>query len=69
MSEPTTYECRNAACTLGTRSTPGRFTGGITAAGVALLTGAPESTLEKGKDYGEGICPNCGEAGKPAKEA
>ena len=64
----TTYECHNKACTLGTRTTPGRFTGGITAAAVALITGAPLEHLEKGKDHGEGFCPNCGELGKPVEE-
>jgi hypothetical protein len=68
MSAETTYECRNDACTLGTRRTPGRFTGGITADGVALITGEPAEALEAGKDYGEGFCPNCGERGRPAKE-
>jgi hypothetical protein len=65
----TTYECHNKACTLGSRFQPGLFTGGITADGVALITGQPASMLEKGKDYGEGFCPNCGEQGKATKEA
>ncbi len=48
---------------------PGHFTGGITAEQVNLLTGQPAETLEKDKDFGQGVCPNCGKPGKPAKEA
>ena len=68
-AEPTTFECRNGSCTLGTRGTPGRFTGGITADGVALLTGEPAESLEDGKHFGEGFCPNCAERGRVAKDA
>ncbi len=68
MSAATVYECHNKACTLGTRQQPGRFTGGITADQVTLLTGAPAEHLEKGKDFGEGFCPNCGAKGKEAKD-
>ena len=59
-----TYECTFQACTLGTLGQPGRFTGGITAEAVTLLTGKPPEHQEKGVDYGEGICPNCGQKGK-----
>ena len=58
------YECHNPACVLGTVGQPGRFTGGITKEQVNLLTGAPADALEKGKDYGDGICPNCGTKGE-----
>jgi hypothetical protein len=58
------YECTNQACSLGTVGNPGRFTGGITAEQQHLLTGAPLDSLEKGKDYGDGYCPNCGKKGK-----
>ncbi len=65
-TEPKYYQCHNLACSLGARNAPGHFTGGITAAQVNLLTGAPEESLEEGKDYGDGICPNCGEKGTKA---
>lgn len=57
------YTCENGACTLGTVGNPGRFTGGITADQVTVLTGKPADSLEKGVDYGDGICPNCGQPG------
>lgn len=66
--EPTLYECHNAACSLGAVGQPGRFTDGATAEQVALLTGAPADSLEDGVDYGEGVCPNCGQPGEPATE-
>jgi hypothetical protein len=56
----TTYLCGDAACTLGTVGQPGRFTGGITATQVAMVTGRPVDELIEGVDFGEGICPNCG---------
>lgn len=56
----TTYLCGAPNCTLGTVGQPGRFTGGITAAQVNLITGRPVEELLEGVDYGEGICPNCG---------
>lgn len=59
--EKTTYECTNKACSLGTVGAPGRFTGGITAEHVTLLTGNQEPDPSA---YGEGICPNCGTPGK-----
>lgn len=62
------YECDNPACTLGSRKEPGLFTGGMTAEGVNLLTGEPVESLTEGKDFGEGICPNCGEKGKATGE-
>lgn len=61
--DPVLYECRNKACTLGARTEPGRFTGGMTAQQRHLLTGEPEETLVEGGDYGEGVCPSCGEPG------
>jgi protein-arginine kinase activator protein McsA len=30
-----------------------------------MLTGEPVETMEEGKHYGEGICPNCAEPAKP----
>lgn len=57
------YRCENPACTLGTVGNPGRFSGGITAAQVNVLTGRPVESLEKGADYGDGFCPNCGKQG------
>jgi len=59
------YECRNASCSLGTVGNPGgRFTGGMTAEAKTLLTGQPAEHMKKDEDYGEGICPNCGQKGK-----
>jgi hypothetical protein len=29
-----------------------------------MKTGKPEDQMEEGKDYGEGICPECGTPGK-----
>lgn len=40
------------------------FTDGAEAVNIVTLTGKPEESLEEGEDYGEGICPNCGKAGK-----
>lgn len=62
--EPKTYECHAAHCALGEVGAPGLFTGGITAEQNHLLTGAPLEELVEGKDYGDGICPNCGTKGK-----
>ena len=58
------YECTNKACSLGTVGSPGRFSGGITAEQVTLLTGKPPEHLKKGEDYGPGVCPNCAQPGK-----
>lgn len=58
-----TFECHNSACTLGTIHQPGRFTGGITAEQVHLVTGQPLDSLKKDEDYGTGFCPNCGQKG------
>jgi hypothetical protein len=53
------------------------FTDGAEAANVVNLTGKPEESLVEGEDFGEGVCPNCGEKGEevgvhgwvaPAKE-
>lgn len=55
----TVHLCENPACTLGAVGHPGRFTGGITAEGKHLLTGAPLESLKEGADYGDGFCPNC----------
>lgn len=52
-----TYECRNAKCSLGTAEQPGRFTGGLTKEGAAVLG------VDPGK-AGPGVCPNCGEKGR-----
>jgi hypothetical protein len=59
-----TYLCEAPHCTLGTVGAPGRFAVGITAEQVNLLTGKPVEQLEKGVDYGVGVCPNCGTPGK-----
>ena len=59
-----TYRCTNEACVLGSRVSPGLFTGGITDEQVTLLTGRPTAELKKGQDYGDGFCPNCGEKGE-----
>lgn len=56
----TVYECQNDRCPLGSRDTPGYFTGGITEHGIAVL-GLPEDTPS-----GDGYCPNCAVEGKPA---
>ena len=58
-----TYLCSNSACVLGTPGEPGRFSGGITADQVQLLTGKPADSLKKDEDYGAGFCPNCGQKG------
>ena len=58
-----TYLCKNPACSLGTVGNPGRFTGGITADQVNILTGKPADSLKSGEDYGPGVCPNCGQKG------
>jgi len=50
------YECESTSCTLGTRKTPGKFTGGATKEQITVLTGDPEP-----EHYGEGVCPSCGE--------
>ena len=58
------FLCHTPHCPLGTMGNPGRFAGGITAEQVNLLTGKPVEQLEKGVDFGEGICPNCGQPGE-----
>jgi hypothetical protein len=65
------YECHNPQCTLGSRSEPGRFAGGITATQAFMLTGDPEveKPENEGKTWGEGVCPNCGVSGKATDEA
>lgn len=64
--EPTTYECHNKSCTLGSRSEPGRFTGGISAEQLETLVGSDAEKLVEAGKYGEGFCPNCGLKGKEA---
>ena len=59
-----TYLCENSACSLGAIGVSGRFSGGITKEQVNLLTGKPVESLESGKDFGAGVCPNCGQKGK-----
>lgn len=57
------YECHNSACALGSRKDPGRFTDGITAEALNVLTGDPvEAIIAEGR-FGEGFCPTCGEPG------
>ncbi len=53
------YECQNTSCALGTRDTKGKFSGGLSPEGAAVL-GLPPDT-----ETGDGICPTCGEKGKP----
>ena len=60
----TLYRCPNESCPLGTNGVAnGQFTGGRTAEQATLVTGEPAEHLEKGKHYGEGVCPNCGTQG------
>lgn len=71
MAETATqvYECHNPICTLGSRTEPGLFSGGMTAAGRNLLTGEPVEHMTDGQDFGEGICPNCGAVGTAAADS
>lgn len=62
IEERTQYQCENPACSLGAVGEPGHFTGGMTAAGINLLTGRPVESLED-HEHGEGVCPNCGQPG------
>ncbi len=62
------YRCENPACSLGSVGSPGHFTGGITDAQKNMLTGEPTENMEKGKDFGDGVCPNCGKPGKPERK-
>jgi hypothetical protein len=57
------YECTNESCILGVQENPGYFSGGITATQANLKTGKAEDEMEEGKDYGEGVCPECGTPG------
>ena len=56
------YECKNSSCTLGTPGNPGRFSGGATKEQITNLTGDPEP-----ENFGDGVCPNCGEKGSAVK--
>lgn len=56
----TLYQCCNTSCSLGSTTEPGHFTGGMSAQGKHVLTGTPVESLEEGRDFGEGVCPNCG---------
>lgn len=62
MDSVSVYECHNESCTLGTRSEPGRFSGGASQHTVMLITGDPE------REYGEGICPNCCTRGEKVED-
>lgn len=55
------YQCMNSSCPLGSAKDAGLFTGGISKEQVTTLTGDPDPPKE---NYGKGICPNCGKAGK-----
>ncbi len=66
MSERTVYICQNPACSLGAVGEPGRFTGGISALQVHLVTGEPLEDVEKSGKHGEGYCTNCGKSGRKA---
>lgn len=60
------FECHTPGCSLGSRVSPGIFTGGITKEGAAMLTGAPVESFtakDEGKTWGDGVCPNCGGPG------
>jgi hypothetical protein len=66
VSDPIVYECSNPACTLGVLGQPGRFSGGITVDQVSVRTGQPaEVIVEEKIPHGDGVCPNCGQPGKP----
>lgn len=54
----TVYECKNAACVLGTPGKPGYFTGGATKEQITVITGDPEP-----EQHGKGVCSNCGKPG------
>jgi len=60
MAKAKVYECHNKRCPLGTHNpwTPGKFTGGMTKEGRAVL-GLPED-----HEVGKGVCPTCGQKGK-----
>lgn len=60
---PKLYECHNEFCSLGTLANPGRFSGGMTPEGAAVLGLNPDNPT------GEGICPNCGTEGTVVKDA
>lgn len=64
------FECHNPACTLGSRKEPGRFTNGMTEAGLELIYGTTteEQREEEGVGVGTGYCPNCGALGTPATD-
>ena len=70
MSKATTlFRCKNSSCPLGTANEAGGlFTGGRTAEQATLVTGKPAEHLEEGKDFGDGVCPNCGHAGTDTGE-
>jgi hypothetical protein len=65
LAENTVYQCHNKACPLGSLKDPGHFTAGITAAQRNVLYGDPVENMVEGVDFGEGICPTCGEKGTP----
>ena len=50
----TVYECQNDRCPLGSRDTPGYFTGGLSERGRDVLGLDPDAPT------GDGVCPNCG---------
>jgi hypothetical protein len=62
------YECSNEVCVLGVPGVHGHFSGGATAEQVMIKTGEPAENLKEGKDFGEGICPECGTKGKHVGE-
>jgi len=64
MSGNTIYECVNESCVLGSRKSPGSFTGGMSSAQRNLLYGDPEESMVEGEHYGDGVCPACGELGE-----
>lgn len=57
------YFCTNTSCPLGSTQGKGRFTGGITAVQLNVLTGRPIESMVEGEDYGAGFCPTCGKQG------
>lgn len=63
-----TFECHNPHCPLNRPDQPGRFTGGVTAAYLHILTGDPIPSEVEPAEVKLGYCPSCGEEGTPAED-